>query len=189
MLKKIAVAAALLVVVLTLVIASRPSSYRVTRSAALAAPPAAAYAQVADFHRWEAWSPWARLDPGMQTAYSGTDGAVGASYSWKGNDKVGEGRMTIVEARPPESLVIRLEFLKPWAAINSTRFDFAPLASGTQITWSMDGHNDFMGKAFSLVSDLDTMIGTDFQRGLASLKMIVESQAQATTGAVPAVAR
>ena len=144
---------------------------------------------MADFHRWEAWSPWAKLDPNMQTAYSGSDGAVGSSYGWTGNSEVGEGRMTIVEARPPDSLAIRLEFLKPWKSTSSTRFEFAQLASGTRITWTMDGENNFVGKAFSLVSNLDRMIGTDFERGLASLKAVAESQARAASVAVPAVAR
>src|SRR4051812_21073724 len=189
MLKKIGLALAALVVVLALVVATRPATYRVTRSAEIAAPPALAYAQVADFHRWEAWSPWAKLDPDMQTSFSGQDGAAGASYRWRGNDKVGEGRMTIVEARPPGMLAIRLEFLKPWTSTSSTRFDFAPTGSGTRVTWTLDGNNDFLGKAFSLVSDLDTMIGGDFDRGLSSLKTVAESQARATRVAVPAVAR
>jgi len=89
MLKKIGIALAVLVAALAVVIATRPGTYRVTRSTTVSAPPAVAYAQVADFHRWDAWSPWAHLDPNMQTTFSGADGAVGASYSWKGNDQVG----------------------------------------------------------------------------------------------------
>jgi hypothetical protein len=188
MLKKIGIALAALLVVLALVIATRPSTYRVTRSTTISASPAVAYAEVADFHRWEAWSPWAHLDPKMQASYAGPDGAVGASYEWKGNDQVGEGRMTIVDARPAETLGIKLEFLKPWQATNSTRFDFARAATGTRVTWMMDGENNFMGKAFSLVSNMDKMIGSDFERGLASLKTVAEAQA-GTARAVPAVAR
>jgi Polyketide cyclase / dehydrase and lipid transport len=189
MLKKIGIAAAVLVVALAVLIATRPATYRVSRSATVAAPAAVAYAQVADFHRWEAWSPWAKLDPGMQSSYAGADGAVGSSYEWKGNEKVGEGRMTISEARPPESLAIRLEFLKPWKSTSATRFEFAKVASGTRVTWSMDGENDFLGKAFSLFTDLDKMIGSDFERGLAKLKTVAESQTDATAAAIPAVAR
>jgi hypothetical protein len=161
----------------------------VTRSAEIAAPPSVAYAHVGDFHRWDAWSPWAKLDRDMQTSYSGQDGAVGSSYRWKGNDKVGEGRMTLVEARPPDSLTIRLEFLAPWTSTSSTRFEFTPVGSGTRVTWTLDGNNDFVGKAFSLVSNLDTMVGGDFERGLSSLKIVSESQARAIPIAVPAVAR
>ena len=189
MLKKIGIAIAALVVVLALVIATRPSTYRVTRSTTTSASPAVAYAQVADFHRWDAWSPWAHLDPNMQTSYAGPESAVGSSYGWKGNDQVGEGRMTIVEARPAEALGIRLEFLKPWQATNSTRFEFAQVATGTRITWTMDGENNFVGKAFSLVSNMDQMIGSDFERGLAGLKKVAEAQTGTARNAIPAVAK
>ena len=189
MLKKIGLAIAALVIVLALVIATRPATYRVTRSTTVSAPPAIAYAQVADFHQWDAWSPWAHLDPTMKTSYAGPDGAVGSSYGWKGNDQVGEGRMTIVEARPGEALGIRLEFLKPWQATNSTRFEFTPAATGTQITWTMDGENNFVGKAFSLFTNMDKMIGSDFERGLTGLKKVAEAQSGTAAVAVPAVAK
>jgi hypothetical protein len=188
MLKKIGIALGVLVVALVALIASRPGTYRVTRSASIAAPASIAYAQVADFHRWEAWSPWAKLDPDMSSSYAGRDGAVGASYEWRGNDKVGEGRMTLVEARPAQLVAIRLEFLKPWTSTSATRFEFAAVDAGTRVTWTMDGESDFMGKAFSLFTDLDKMIGSDFERGLANLKTVAESQARATAAA-PAVAQ
>ena len=189
MLKKIGIAIAALVVVLALVIATRSSTYRVTRSTTVSASPTVAYSQVADFHRWDTWSPWAHLDPNMQASYAGPDGAVGASYGWKGNDQVGEGRMTIVEARPGEALGIRLEFLKPWQATTSTRFDFAKATTGTRITWTMDGENNFVGKAFSLFTNMDKMIGSDFERGLTGLKKVAEAQSGTAAVAVPAVAK
>src|SRR3954463_13022421 len=126
MLKKIGIALGVLVVALLGLIATRPATYRVTRSASIAAPPSIASAQVAGFHRWEAGSPWAKLDPDMLSSYAGRDGTVGASYEWKGNDKVGEGRMTLVEARPGQLVAIRLDFLKPWTSTSATRFEFAP---------------------------------------------------------------
>jgi hypothetical protein len=188
MLKKIGIALGVLVVALVGLIATRPATYRVTRSASIAAPASIAYAQVADFHRWDAWSPWAKLDPDMLSSYAGRDGTVGASYQWKGNDKVGEGRMTLIEARPAQSVAIRLEFLKPWTSTSTTRFEFTAVDPGTRVTWTMDGQNDFMGKAFSLFTDLDKLIGSDFERGLASLKTVAESHSRATA-AGPAVAR
>src|SRR5436305_5987598 len=164
MLKKIGIALGVPVVALVAPIASRPATYRVTRSATVAAPASIAYAQVADFHRWQAWSPWAKLDPDMSSSYAGRDGAVGASYEWKGNDKVGEGRMTLVEARPAQLVGIRLEFLKPWTSTSATRFEFTTLDAATRVTWTMEEEGDFMGQAFSLFTDLDTMIGSDSER-------------------------
>jgi len=177
MLKKIALTVVVLLAILAIVIATRPTEYRVSRSQSIDAPANGVYAQVADFHRWKAWSPWEKLDPSMQTEYAGEAGTPGASYAWKGNDKVGEGRMTIIDARPGQLIAIKLEFIKPFASVATTRFDFMPQGGTTQVTWTMDGHNDFAGKAFSLVMDMDKMVGGDFERGLAQLKAVAEAEA------------
>lgn len=177
MIKKIAVALAALLVALAAVVATRPAHYSVSRSASINAPAAAIYAQVTDFRRWEAWSPWEKLDPQMQKVYSGAAGVEGAAYAWRGNDKVGEGRMTLIEARPPRAAGFRLEFIKPFASVSTTRFSLAEKGPATQVTWTMDGDNDFLGKLFCLFMDMDKMVGGDFERGLASLRSVTEAQA------------
>jgi len=177
MLKKLLLAVGVVLVAFALFIATRPASYRVSRSKAIAAPPLSVYPLVADFHQWEKWSPWAKLDPAMKTTHAGPAAAVGSSYAWSGNDKVGEGKMTIVEAKPGERLRLRLEFLKPFASTSSTEFSFAPKAGGTETSWTMEGHNDFLGKAFSLFVDMDKMIGSDFEKGLSQLKAVAEADA------------
>jgi hypothetical protein len=112
--KKILLAVAVLVVAAVAYVAIQPSTFRVARAAVIAAPAAVVYAQVADFHAWQAWSPWEKLDPDQRREISGPPSGTGAVYFWSGNDQVGEGRMTIVEARPGELVGIKLEFLKPW---------------------------------------------------------------------------
>jgi len=184
--KKILLVVAALIAVLLATIASRPGSYQVERSASAAAPPEVVYAQVSDFGRWAQWSPWAKLDPNMKTTLTGTPASVGHGYAWAGNDKVGEGRMTITEAAPGSRVGIKLEFLKPFASTSPTSFTLAPDGGGTRITWKMTGTNDFMGKAFSLFMDFEKMIGGDFDRGLAQLKAV--SEAAARQAAAPATA-
>src|SRR5207253_1313324 len=170
-------------VLFALFVATRPATSRVSRAIAISAPPAVVYAQVADFHRWDAWSPWAKLDPTMKTTFAGPVAAPGSSYAWLGNDKVGEGKMTIVEARPGEMLRIKLEFLKPFASTNSSTFTFAPKGGGTDVTWTMEGHNGFAGKAFSVFMNMDKMIGNDFEKGLAQLKAVAEAEGQKSPAA------
>ena len=186
MLLKIGLALVALIAAFLAFAATRPASYRVARKTVVAAPPAVAYAQVVDFHKWPAWSPWAKLDPAMKTTFGGAPEGTGAVYEWNGNDKVGEGRMTITDARPGQAVDIRLEFMRPMTAVNQTAFAFAPAASGTEITWTMEGQNNFMAKAFSVFMDFEKMVGGDFERGLASLKAVSEAQQPA---AIPAVAR
>jgi uncharacterized protein YndB with AHSA1/START domain len=175
MLVKILLAVAAVLAVLIGVIVTRPPTFRVERSLLVAAPPDRVYGQIVDFHRWEGWSPWAKLDPQMKTTYQGRDGEVGASYAWLGDDKVGEGRMTITGLTPPRRVVVRLEFLKPWKATNETSFDLAEEPGGTRVAWIMKGENTFMGKAMSLFMDMDRMVGGDFEKGLAALKGLAEA--------------
>jgi uncharacterized protein YndB with AHSA1/START domain len=168
-LKKIAIALVVLVVLFAVFVATRPADFRLARSRTIAAPPEVVHAQVNDFHKWPAWSPWEKLDPAMKKEISGPPVGPGATYWWSGNDEVGEGRMTITDSQPPRSVTIRLEFIKPWQATNTTQFDLAPNGSGTDVTWTMTGHNNFMAKAFTVFMDMDKMVGPDFERGLAQL--------------------
>jgi hypothetical protein len=115
------------------------------------------------------------MDTGMKKTFSGAPLGQGAVYSWAGNDKVGEGRMTIEKSDKPSLVSIKLEFLKPFAATNTATFSFAPAAEGTKVTWAMDGHNNFMSKAFQLFMDMDKMIGKDFEQGLAAMKAAAEA--------------
>jgi uncharacterized protein YndB with AHSA1/START domain len=106
----------------------------------------------------------------MTTDYSGPPSGVGAVYHWKGDDKVGEGRMTITGAVENELVQIKLEFLKPWEQTSLTEFTFAPDPGGTRVRWSMSGTHDFVGKLFAIFMDMDKMVGPDFERGLNALK-------------------
>jgi hypothetical protein len=185
MLKKIGIAAVVFLAVLIVVVVTRPGEFKISRSRNMAAAPDVVHSYVNDFHKWNEWSPWEKLDPSMKKEFSGAATGQGAVYSWAGNDKVGEGRMTITDTRPPQNVTIRLEFLKPWTATNMTQFDFAPNGTGTNVTWTMSGQNNFMAKAFSLVMDMEKMIGPDFERGLESLDKATASVAK-PTAATPA---
>jgi hypothetical protein len=176
MLKKILVAVIAVVAIFAIYVSTRPATYRVERSIVVQAPAAAVYGQVVDFRKWPDWSPWAHLDPAMKVDFTGPDAAPGSVYHWKGNDKVGEGRMTITGAKPDQVVDIRLEFIKPWEQSSLTEFTFAPDGAGTRVTWSMSGDQDFVGKLFSVFVDMDKMVGPDFEKGLASLKRLAEGK-------------
>jgi len=178
MLRKVLIALAAVIVVLLVVIATRPSTYRVERSTRIAAPPDVVFGLVNDFHAWDRWSPWAKLDPEMKVTYGGPPSGLGATYAWTGRAKVGEGNMRITESRPSQKVGIRLEFLKPMQGVCQTDFGFRPESGGTQVSWVMSGTNDFLGKAFSLFADMDAMIGKDFDKGLAAMRTEAEAEAK-----------
>jgi len=175
MLKKILIIGVAAVTGLAVFINAQPAPFTVTRSATIAAPPATVFALVNDFHKWDAWSPWAKIDPAMKQTYEGAPAGVGAVSSWSGNSDVGAGRMTIADSKPNESIGLNLEFIKPFAATNTTTFTFKPDANGTAVNWTMTGNKNFMQKAFCLVMDMDKMVGADFEKGLAQMKSVAEA--------------
>lgn len=176
MLKKFLIGLAVIVIVFLIVVAVQPSTYSVTRSATIAATPEAVFPHVNELKKWAAWNPWEKLDPNMKLTYEGPEAGVGASYSWVGNNEVGEGRMTITECKPNESIRFKLEFFKPMAGVSDTLFTFQPQGNHTEVTWAMSGKNDMIGKAFCLFMNMDKMIGGNFEKGLTDLKSIVEQE-------------
>jgi uncharacterized protein YndB with AHSA1/START domain len=151
----------------------------VSRSTTIAAPPEAVFKVVNDFHQWDAWSPWAKLDPAMKVSYSGPAEGVGATYYWSGNNDVGEGTNTLVESKPAEKIAMRLEMIRPMAGTSDVQFTFVPEGAGTKVTWAMQGKKPFIGKVIGLFMDCEKMCGDQFNEGLANLKKVVETTPRA----------
>jgi hypothetical protein len=159
---------------LVVVIAGRPDEFVVSRSTWIDAAPEKVFPRVNELRKWEDWSPWAKIDPHATTTFEGPAAGAGSAMSWDGNKKVGAGKMTIVESQPSERVGIRLEFLRPFQATNMAEFRFQPESGKTFVTWSMRGKNNFFFKVFGLLMNCDDMVGKDFEKGLASLKVVVE---------------
>ena len=164
----------LLVAVVLALAARRPTEFAIQRTAQIRATPERIFPHIADFRRWSAWSPWEKIDPTMRKSYSGAPSGVGSVYEWEGNSKVGVGRMELTEVTPPTSATVKLDFLKPFEAHNTATFTLAPVREGTDVTWKMYGPSPFVTKVMGVFFDMDEMVGKDFERGLASLKSVVE---------------
>lgn len=148
------------------------ADFALSRSTRIQADPARVHALVDDFREWQKWSPWEGLDPALNREYTGPDRGVGSTYHWSGNKKAGQGEMRITESTPT-SVVVDLQFLKPFKASNVTSFALTPTGDVTDVTWTMAGTRSaimsLMGKLF-----FDKAIGADFEKGLASLKQEAE---------------
>jgi hypothetical protein len=176
MLKAIGLIVVLAIAAILLLALTKPSTFRVERSTAIAAPPEKLAALIGDFHQWNLWSPWAQLDPNMKTTYSGPPSGVGSVYEWEGNSKVGKGRMEILSVEPTKT-TIKIDFIKPFEGHNITDFVLEPQGSVTRVNWIMNGPMDlFPGKLMSVFTTMDKMIGPDFDKGLANLKAAAEHQ-------------
>ncbi len=178
MIKKALIAFLLALLVVAAYVQTRPATYLVTRTTAIAVPPAAVFIFVNDFHNWTKWSPWAKLDPQMKETYEGPSSGVGAVYKWSGNDKAGEGVMTIAESKQDQSVAINLSFTKPYASSSVVKLEMSPEGAGSAVTWTMTGENNFLLKAMSVFVSMDQMVGADFEKGLTQLKSAAEAAAK-----------
>jgi len=174
MLRKLLLGVVVLIAAVLLLATRQPDTFSVERRIVVNAPPERVFAQINDFHAWEAWSPWAKLDPAIQVTYSGAAQGVGAVYEWRGNSDVGEGRMAIKSATAPSEVMIALDFLTPFESHNVTTFMLTPTESGTEVIWTMKGNAEYVTKLMTMFVSMDKMVGPDFSRGLEQLKAVVE---------------
>ena len=154
--------------------ATRPDTFRVERAVSIKAPPEKIFPLINDFHKWAGWSPWEKLDPAMKRTHSGAAEGKGAAYAWEGNSKVGEGRMEILESSPPSKIVIKLDFIKPIEGHNTAEYTLVAKGDTTEVTWVMHGPSPFISKVMHVFVSMDSLIGKDFEAGLADMKALAE---------------
>jgi uncharacterized protein YndB with AHSA1/START domain len=174
MIKAIGIIVAVLVAGVLIFAATKPDTFRVQRAASIKAPPEKVFALINDFKRWDAWSPWEKKDPAMKRTFGATTSGKGATYAWEGNREVGQGRMEIAESVPPSKVTLKLDFLKPFEAHNIVEFTLEPKGDSTNVTWAMQGDTPYFAKIIHVFIDMDSMVGKDFETGLANLKAAAE---------------
>ncbi|MGQ0810689.1 MAG: SRPBCC family protein [Nitrospiraceae bacterium] len=174
MFKIIAIVVVVLIAALLIYAATKPDTFRVQRATTIKAPPEKIFPLINDFHSWGAWSPYEKLDPAMKRTYSGAAHGKGAVYEWESNGKAGKGRMEIAEASPPSKVTINLDFMKPFEAHNTAEFTLEPKGDSTNVTWAMYGPSPYMAKVIHIFFSMDSMVGKDFETGLANLKTVAE---------------
>ena len=150
-------------------------AFEVVRTATINADPTRVHGLINDFHEWPAWSPWEELDPDMTRTHSGSSSGVGAKYAWRGNRKAGEGSMEITGSTA-DSIVVDLHFVKPFKAHNEVEFKLTPQGSGTQVAWHMRGEQQGLWALVGKIYPMDKMVGKDFEKGLARLKVAAEAK-------------
>jgi len=165
---------ALILLLLFIIAARRPDEFAVRRSADIRAPSDKVFGLINDFRQWPKWSPWEKLDPNLERTLSGAEAGRGSVYEWRGDKRVGAGRMEILDSVPHSRIDIKLSFLKPFRAENRTMFTITPVDGASRVLWEMSGTNNFMFKLMGLVMNMDKMVGTDFEKGLAAMKAEAE---------------
>jgi hypothetical protein len=157
--------------------ATKPDTFRVARSLGIEAPPEKIFPLINDLHKQLTWIPFDK-DPAAKRSFSGAAAGKGASYAWDGNSDVGAGSIEIVDATAPSKVTMKLDMVRPLEGHNIVEFtlDPGPGADATNVTWAMHGEQPFLGKLMSTFIDCETMVGSEFEKGLAKLKSLAENQ-------------
>ena len=149
-----------------------PSEVHVERTLVIPASEEVVFDQINDLRHWKNWSPWHKMDPEMIITYEGFLQGEGASYRWK-SDKVGSGQLRITESHPNQYIATEINFMEEGNARGYYRFE--SVEGGTQVTWAFEtdmGSNP-VDKYVGLI--MDSMIGSDFEKGLNNLKNHVKT--------------
>jgi hypothetical protein len=152
-----------------------PNQAQVSRSITIDATPAQVFPYVNSLRKFNEWSPWAQLDPDMEQTFTGPDEGPGQMLSWQSdNPQVGSGSQTITESEPDRRVAVELDFGEMGTA--DSAWELAQSGAGTEVIWSFEselGYNPFM-RYMGLM--FDSVIGADYEKGLAALKTLVESE-------------
>lgn len=165
---------AIIIAAILLYAATKPDTFRLSRSIFIAVPPERIFPLIDDLGAMNEWNPFVKADPRIRLSYSGPERGVGAINDFAGDSRVGAGRAEIVESVSPNRVVIALGMNRPMKCKNRIEFTIEPQAQGARVTWDMGGSQPFLGKLMSVFIDTEKMVGGAFEKGLADLKSCVE---------------
>lgn len=174
MIAKIAGALAVIVAGFLVFVALQPADYTISRQITINAPVEKIFPYLNNSKLAEKWGPWTEEDPEAKMVYSGPDEGVGSKASWDSPGKLGTGSATIVETIPNEKVGIKLEYTKPMTMIQDAEYLVQNNGSQTVVTWKVSGKNTFPGRVMCFFINMDKMVGSMFEKGLANLKALAE---------------
>jgi uncharacterized protein YndB with AHSA1/START domain len=173
MLKTIAIAAVVVVMLILIYAATKPDTFHIERAIDIKASPEKLFGLINDFHQWNAWTPYNK-DSAMKKTYSDKTSGKGASYAWEGNKEVGKGEIAITESQPNSRIAFDLHMIAPFEGRNHVVFALKPAGEITTVTWILEDTQSYFVKILGIFMNMDKMIGKDFEVGLAKLKSVAE---------------
>ena len=165
----VAVLAAVLLIGIGVIL---PQSSYVERSAVIDAPKSVVFELVGDHREMNKWSPWVKKDPDMTVSYEGPETGVGSTMIWQ-SDEMGQGSSTFVEYEPYSRAVTELDFGGKGTA--TAAYEIIEQDGRAKIIWSFKAeHPGLVDRYFGLL--MGTLVGADFETGLADLKEMAEAE-------------
>lgn len=146
----------------------------IERATTVVADPGDVHELVNDFRAWQEWAPWEEPSDRVARTYSGPEDGVGSNYAWRGNWRLGSGRMEILRSEP-DVIDIALSFRTPWPSRKRFEFRIDPVADGTRVVWRMRCRRPRAAALVGRIVPMDKMMARYFELGLARLKARAEA--------------
>jgi hypothetical protein len=151
-----------------------PGDISIKRSIVIAAPPDMIFQMVGDLRHGKDFSPWAEIDPATQYTYEGPEIGVGQKASWHSqHPEVGSGSMTVTEYIKDRHMAAALDLGE--MGKGTMFFDVLPAGNGANVVWGFKAAlQNPLERWMCAVLDIDSLIGKDYEKGLAKLKSLME---------------
>ncbi|MEM9024680.1 MAG: SRPBCC family protein, partial [Bacteroidota bacterium] len=109
-----------------------PSSLQMQQSLTMHARAEAIYDEVNDLRKWEAWSPWVKMDTAMVSTYSDPSHGINAWVAWQ-SASLGNGKQVIVANEPYTRIRTQLNF-EGWDGDSYSEWHFEETGDSTVVT-------------------------------------------------------
>jgi uncharacterized membrane protein len=116
------------------------------------------------------WSTWILGDPAMTQTFSGTDGEIGTTSSWKSKE-MGNGQQEFKKIINGERIDAELRF-EGTAPANAYFITESVSGTQTKVKWGMTGKMFYPTNL--MMPFVNSMIGTEYEKSLQNLKKVLE---------------
>jgi len=149
-----------------------PSTFEVEKTVVIKATPDHIHEFTGDLARWPEWAPWLMEDPSLVVTFGDQTTGVGASQTWVGDSS--DGALILTHCDPDWGIAYKMAINKK-TYTSTGSLQYRPVAGGTEVVWNMigDNGNNIMARYFAGL--MPSLIGPQFEEGLARLKLVSET--------------
>lgn len=166
-LKYIFILLLILVIGVSIYIATLDGNYNVKQTRTIKAPIEVVFNEVNDFKNWKNWGPWYEIDSTIVASFPEVTSGVGASYTWTGAE--GNGSMKTISLVLNKEIIQQIDF--GTGTTPEVYWNFNKVNDSTEITWGMRGKSNFTEKAYWITQGgIEKNMKPMYERGLQLLE-------------------
>lgn len=175
-LKKVLAALGILIALILIAALFMKKDYALEREITINKPRQEVFDYVKYLKNQNYFSTWNMVDPKMKQTFTGTDGAPGFISAWE-SDVLGNGEQEIKKIVEGERFETELRFKGLFASVSPAYITTESVSDNqTKVKWGISGHMAYPINFMQVFVSMDEMIGTEYAKSLANLKVILEKQ-------------